>query len=103
MFLLPVPWVAPVLAPVLAFLSIIGAGLLYLTRDYEGGATRWSSLNRLGILAGALIILFTFTLNFRNVSAGGMPHRFNWSLFLFGEAISLISFLIAPSSIDSRR
>ena len=33
LFLLPVPWVAPVLAPVLASLSMIGVGLLYLVLD----------------------------------------------------------------------
>src|SRR5438046_2450453 len=36
LFLLPVPWVAPVLAPVLASLSMIGVGLLYLVLDWRG-------------------------------------------------------------------
>src|SRR5207245_11701162 len=88
LFLVPVPWAAPVLAPLLASLSMIGTGLLYLSRDSRGRVMRWSLLNRLGILAGAVIVILTFfTLDFRNISAGGMPHDFHWSLFLFGDTI----------------
>jgi len=103
LFLLPVPWVGPVLAPVLASLSMIGTGLLYLTRDYRGRARRFCFLNRVGILAGAVIVIVTFTLNFRNVSAGGMPRSFHWSLFFFGETIGLTSFLLTSSNVDGRR
>ena len=103
LFLVPVPWAAPVLAPLLVSLSMIGAGLLYLTRDSGGRVMRWSLLNRLGILAGAVIVILTFTLDFRNISAGGIPHDFHWSLFLFGETIGLTSFLLAPSIVESRR
>ena len=97
------PMGAPVLAPLLVSLSMIGAGLLYLTRDSRGRVMRWSLLNRLGILAGAVIVILTFTLDFRNISAGGMPHDFHWSLFLFGETIGLTSFLLTHSIVESRR
>src|SRR6266536_1592729 len=103
LFLVPVPWAAPVLAPLLASLSMIGTGLLYLSRDSRGRVMRWSLLNRLGILAGAVIVILTFTLDFRNISAGGMPHDFHWSIFLFGETIGLTSFLLTPSIVESRR
>ena len=103
LFLVPVPWAGPVLAPLLVSLSMIGAGLLYLTRDSRGRVMRWSLLNRLGILAGAVMVILTFTLDFRNISAGGIPHDFHWSLFLFGETIGLTSFLLTPSIVESRR
>jgi hypothetical protein len=102
-FLVPVPWAAPVLAPLLVSLSMIGAGLLYLIRDSRGRVMRWSLLNRLGILTGAVIVILTFTLDFRNISAGGVPHNFNWSLCLLGETMGLTSFLLTPSNVDGRR
>jgi hypothetical protein len=50
-----------------------------------GRAMRWSLLNRLGSLAGGVIVILTFTLELRNVTAGGIPHTFNWSLFFLGD------------------
>ena len=64
---------------------------------------RVSLLNRLGILVGAVIVIASFTRDFRNVSAGGMPHPFNWPLFALGETISLAAFVFAPSSVNARR
>ena len=103
LFLLPVPWVAPVVAPLLVSLSMIGVGLLYLVLDWRGGPVRLSLLNRLGILVGAVIVIASFTRDFRNVSAGGMPHPFNWPLFALGETISLAAFVFAPWSVNARR
>jgi hypothetical protein len=64
---------------------------------------RLSLLNRLGILVGAVIVIASFTRDFRNVSAGGMPHPFNWPLFTLGETISLAAFVFASSSVNTRR
>jgi hypothetical protein len=90
LFLLPVPWVAPVLAPVIVSLTIIGCGLMALCRPVKIGPVQWIGL----ILGGALVIL-SFTWDFRNVVAGNLPHPFTWWLFLTGEFVSLGTFLKA--------
>jgi hypothetical protein len=90
LFLLPVPWVAPVLAPVLVSFTIVGCGLAALTRPINIGWRHWIGL----VLGGALVIL-SFTWDFRHVLAGNLPHPFAWRLFLAGELVSLGSFVRA--------
>jgi hypothetical protein len=90
LFLLPVPWVAPVLAPVIVSFTIIGCGLATVCRRVVIGRSQWVGL----ILGGALVIL-SFTWDFPHVLAGNLPHPFAWWLFLAGELVSLGSFLRA--------
>lgn len=88
LFLLPVPWAAPVLAPVIVSFSIIGCGLAALCRPVDIGWRHWIGL----VLGGALVVL-SFTWDFRYVLAGNLPHPFAWWLFLTGEMVSLGTFL----------
>ena len=90
LFLLPVPWASPVLAPVLVSLTIIGCGLAALYRPVYIRPREWIGL----VLGGALVIL-SFTWDFRYLLAGGLPHYFAWWLFLAGELLSLGTFLHA--------
>jgi len=88
--LLPVPWAAPVLAPVIVSFTIVGCGLAALCRPVDIERRQWVGL----ILGGALVIL-SFTWDFRNLLAGNLPHPFAWWLFLAGEVVSLGTFLHA--------
>ena len=91
LFLIPLPWVGPVWAPVLVAATMIVCGLFALrTESLHGTALHW-----LGVLAGAVVIVLAFVWDFRNTSAGGLPNPFNWPLFLIGEAIGLTAFLAA--------
>jgi hypothetical protein len=90
LFLLPVPWVGPVLAPVIVSFTIIGCGVAALCRPIDIGWRYWIGL----VLGGALVVL-SFTWDFRYVLAGNIPHRFAWWLFGVGEVISVGSFLRA--------
>jgi hypothetical protein len=100
LFLLPVPWAAPVLAPVLVSLSMIGAGLVLLGRDWTGSPVRLGLLHRLGLLAAGAVLVMAFTWDFRNIAGGGLPRPFNWPLFALGEAIGLATFLHALRAGD---
>ena len=91
LFLIPLPWVGPVWAPVLVALSMIVCGLISL----RAGGIRGRIPHWIGVLGGALVIIVAFVWDFRNTTAGGFPNPFNWPLFLFGEAIGLSSFVAA--------
>jgi hypothetical protein len=93
LFLLPVPWSGPLLAPVLVSCAMIGGGLIVLRSEAHGRAVRLSLIHWTGISLGAFIILGTFTWDYRPVLAGRMPHPYEWPLFALGEAISIGSFL----------
>ena len=87
LFLLPVPWSGPVLAPVLVALTMVAAGLVYLWRDANGHAVRLKGVHWLCACAGTVFVLAAFTWDYRNVMAGGMPGPFHWPVFALGEVV----------------
>src|SRR5260370_10679543 len=101
LFLIPLPWIGPVLAPVLVSAALIVCGLISLSRGGIPARPRhW-----LAMIAGGLLVILSFMWDFRNTMAGGSPNPFNWPLFLLGEALGVIGFLAAlrtPGSPGSR-
>lgn len=95
LFLLPVPWAGPVLAPVIVSVSMIVAGFLVLRRAEGERATRLNRLHWLVVFLGGALIVLSFTWNFRALLAGGVPQHFNWPLFALGEALGMGAFLHA--------
>lgn len=92
LFLIPVPWAAPVLAPVIVSLSIIGTGVAALVRRVRPRPMHW-----MGLVLGCGVILLSFMWDFRGISAGNMPRQFPWLLFACGEALGLGAFIHASS------
>jgi hypothetical protein len=99
LFLLPVPWAGPVIAPVIVSLSMIGSGLLLLWREYNNKRVHITGLQASVIVLGGMLIVAAFMWDFRNTASGGNPNPFNWALFTAGEAIGLLAFL---STLQSR-
>ncbi len=101
LFLIPLPWIGPVLAPVLVSAALIVCGFISLGRGgVPARLPHW-----LAMIAGGLLVIVSFVWDFRNTTAGGLPNPFNWPLFLAGEALGLIGFLVAlrnPGSPESR-
>src|ERR1700733_14150301 len=83
LFLIPLPWVGPVWAPVLVALSMIVCGWISL----RAGGIRGRLPHFAGVLAGAAVIVIAFVWDFQNTSAGGLPNPFNWPIFLVGGAL----------------
>jgi hypothetical protein len=92
LFLIPVPWVGPVIAPMLVSATMITGGIWCLRREAAGRPLRIGLGNTGGVLAGALAIVLSFTLDYRNIMAGGMPHPFHWGVFGLGMGIGAVSY-----------
>ncbi|MDP9169217.1 MAG: hypothetical protein M3N54_01255 [Acidobacteriota bacterium] len=92
LFLIPVPWVGPVIAPVLVSVAMITAGTWSLWREAAGRPLRLRMLNVAGVISGALVIILAFTLDYRNIMAGGMPRPFHWGVFGLGLGIGAASY-----------
>jgi hypothetical protein len=90
LFLIPVPWAAPVLAPSIVAITIIAAGLLALSRPVPVLPAHWFAMT----LGGALILL-SFMWDYQNLMAGGFPRPFAWRLFGAGELVGGAAFLHA--------
>ena len=93
LFLLPAPWVGPVIAPVLIATGMIVAGMGILWRESQGRPIYCSLLDAAAMSIGGLILVTAFCWDFRHTAVGGWPNPFNWPLFSLGAAIAIAGFL----------
>ena len=115
LFLIPVPWVGPVITPVIVSLTMILLTLIVVVFDEKGYSPSFSLPVWLLLLSGALIIIYSFVydyfsflkekeyssaiwkLNSDNDAVTDLtdyfPKKFNWFLFIFGE-ITLLGAII---------
>jgi hypothetical protein len=90
LFLIPVPWAAPILAPAIVSVSIIVMGLVALR-----GSVRMPIFHCIALTLGGFVIVLSFVWDSPNVVAGGLPHRFAWAVFAAGELLGVGAFLHA--------
>lgn len=102
LFLIPVPWAAPVLAPSLVSAAMIAAGIWHFRRETSGDSVHIAPAQWAGILAGAAILIVSFTLDYRNLLAGGLPHPFAWGTFAIRLATGFLSYAFAAIANRSR-
>ncbi len=95
LFLIPLPWVGPVLAPVLVAISMAVAGSIVIGREEADRPVQTSRKHWMTMILGALIIIVAFCWDYRHIMAGGMPRAFPWSIFFVGEVIGLAGFSLA--------
>ncbi|MGA2254021.1 MAG: hypothetical protein ABSG53_05110 [Thermoguttaceae bacterium] len=98
LFLVPVPWVGPVIAPVIVSLSMILAGWAILWYEAAGQPLRFRRLDWVLVFVGGLTVIVAFCWDWRQLTAGGWPGSFNWPVYAMGEAIGAAGFLHALSS-----
>jgi hypothetical protein len=84
LFLLPVPWCGPVIAPMIVAATMIALGAKYLWKPFP---IRGASA--MGMLAGSLAVVIAFCRDWKNLMAGGLPNPFPWWIFWIGEALIL--------------
>jgi hypothetical protein len=103
LFLLPVPWLGPVISPVLVAAGMIAAGVAIFWREARGRPVRFAWFHWVLIFGGALIIIAAFCWDWmvgscwgwQDSRAGGSATSFNWPLFILGEAVGLGGFVHA--------
>lgn len=95
LFLLPLPWVGPVLSPCIVAATMIWGGITILRRELGGPGIRINGLHWVGIVGGGIVLMVAFMWDWRNTMAGHPPNAFNWPLFTLGELICIGSFLHA--------
>lgn len=95
LFLLPVAWVGPVLAPCIVSTLLIGCGTLVLWRDARGEPVGTRLPHWSGLALGALVVVIAFAWEFPQIHAGGLPQAFPWGVFLLGNGIAFAAFLHA--------
>ena len=113
LFLIPVPWLGPVLAPVICSLTMIVMAVLFTYLPVKGHSVTINLWEWILILSGSALIFFTFIRDYmqlilRNgiISHGEspevkeqfwkditsfVPDHYNWLLFIAGELLIIAS------------
>ncbi|PYP14057.1 MAG: hypothetical protein DMD54_14975 [Gemmatimonadetes bacterium] len=86
LFLIPVPWLGPVIAPVIVSLCLVGGSLWLLSRP----ALRLSRRAWALAIVGGILVLLSFTIDYHYALSRTDPPRFRWELFLAGIVIGVI-------------
>ena len=89
LFLVPLPWVGPVWAPVVVSLGMIWAGTAILIRNEQGRPMDLSPGFMFLEVAAGLIIIVSFIIPGQAVIRETVPQHFPWYLFLGGFGIGL--------------
>ncbi len=93
LFLIPVPWVGPVLSPALVSVTMIVLGVHTLLLGQKGKdlSFRWPDIV-LGLVALGILLL-SFMFNYRAVLNHAIPGSFPWGLFALGLGLLWAAYL----------
>jgi hypothetical protein len=95
LFLIPVPWIGPVLAPVIVSIVLIGGSILVLRREAHGRPVIIRPLRWLFICLGGLLIVASFLLDTGAALHQQLPGPFHWPIFSAGILVGMSSFVSA--------
>jgi hypothetical protein len=111
LFYVPLPWVGPVITPILIAITMVVAGSLIIYFDEKGYEIRWRWYD-MGIeLICALIMIIAFCWDWKNIlqipgeiKRSGFPNPFAWWLYLPGYLFSITYFVLRlRQSIAAKR
>ncbi len=91
LFLIPVPWLGPVLAPLIISTALITVSLWLWRLNERGRHVRFSAGHWAFAIAGGCFVLLSFMIDFQSAVDLRMPAPFRWDLFLVGVAMALVA------------
>jgi hypothetical protein len=103
LFLIPAPWVGPVLSPIVICFTMIGLAAIILTKEHDEKTFRFSWVPWSLLLSGSLLVVITWMWDYLVLSgtlwtspeealeilAHYTPTHFHWWAFALGEAFIL--------------
>lgn len=103
LFLIPVPWVAPVWAPMLVSLALTGFGLILAHRIRGDLPMILRSNHWILLIMGGLVVILSFTLDAAHILDGRMPSAFAWPVFAIGMALAGLGVCLPLRSSSNSR
>jgi hypothetical protein len=99
LFYVPLPWVGPVITPVLIAAAMIGAGLLIIYYGDRGYEIRWRWYDMAVEIGCGLLLIVAFCWDWKNIlqvpgdiARTGIPNPFAWWLYVPAFLFSLVYF-----------
>jgi hypothetical protein len=108
LFLIPIPWLGPVLAPVICSLTMIAMAVLYTFLPVKGYPVIVRPLDWILVLSGSSLIFFTFISDYLQLILGNkaftdIPDHYSWLLFVAGELLILASLFLVVGKATVRK
>jgi hypothetical protein len=101
LFYIPLPWVGPVIAPVLISVTMIASGSILIYLAEKGYAIRWRRIDWAIELGCGFLLIVAFCWDWRNILRvpdgtphSGIPNPFAWWLFLPVYLFALLYFAV---------
>jgi hypothetical protein len=101
LFLIPIPWIGPVLAPLIISVALIIGSLLLLRLRHRGIQLRFPTWSWVLAVSGGGIVLSSFMLDFRTVLAQVEPPPFRWWLFALGVMCGITALTCGVSRLPN--
>ena len=92
LFLIPLPWIGPVIAPVLVALTLAICGVLLVLRLERGLAVHLTVLSVALWLCGTGVILYSFLSDTEATLRGMMPLPYRYELLGIGLVLYIVAF-----------
>lgn len=109
LFLIPLPWWGPVIAPVLIACLMVAGGILAVISEDKGRKIRFSGFDWTALIAGVLVLLYSFMEDALAIMPADIerlaqlrPTSFNWPIYILGLVLTGYVVLHATWP-DSRR
>lgn len=93
LFLMPVAWASPTLAPILVSLTMLAFAVVILYRDSLDRPLKVTIFRWSGFFIAALIIVASFCIAGKHMAEPDFADHFSWLLFIFGEILAIATFL----------
>ena len=110
LFYVPVPWVGPVITPVLIALTMTVAGTTLIVLDENGVEIKWRWYDPVVEFFFALLLIISFCMDWKNIiqmpgdpSYTGMPNPFAWWLYAPALLLSILYFCLRLTHFISDR
>lgn len=94
LFLIPMIWAGPVLAPALVSLTMLAFAIVMLYRDAKFRAIKVTKLAWVGFIAAALILMVTFCIAGLHIAESDYRSHFSWPLFAVGNLGAIALFVV---------
>ena len=101
LFYVPLPWVGPVITPLLIAFAMAAAGTLIIYYDTKGYDVRWRWYDMAVELSCGLVMIVAFCWDWRNIlqlpgdsERTGIPNPFAWWLYLPALLFAIVWFVV---------
>jgi len=93
LFLIPIAWAGPIVAPVLVSIVMLVFAMLILYRDCRGRTIRASRIEWIGFIAAAVVIVVSFCIPGPHIAEPDYQSYFYWPVFAIGLLAAIALFV----------